>query len=170
MSISKNPLRLKEFLELSGLRQSYDVIIIDCPPSSLVTKLALLSSDGYIIPSLVEPMSTFGIANLITDIHNLEKQYDLRIELIGILLTMVSPHYHVYQETKALIKQIKINDVPVARYLFKEELRKRTKISHALSHENKQKGKQFLVEIGDLLIFDEMKKIAEEFTRKVGIT
>lgn len=163
----KDPLLLKDFLEHSGLKQSYDVIIIDCPPSSIVNKLALLSSDGYLVPCLAEPMSINGIPNLLTDVHNLKKEYQVEIELIGVLLTMVSPHYHVYQEMKELIKQIKNFDAE--RFLFQEELRKRTKISHAISPENKRKGKHFLLEIGEPLIFEEIKRITEEFSRKAMI-
>lgn len=167
VNASQNPSHLKDFLDHSGLKESYDVIIIDCPPSSFVTRLALLASDAYLVPCLAEPMSIQGIAHLFTDVHNLEKEYDTKIDLIGVLLTMVTPHYHVYQESKKQLRQIPGFDAD--RYLFREELRKRTKISHASAQENKRKGKQFLIEIGDPLIFDEMKRISKEFTQKAMI-
>lgn len=164
---NKSPLHLREFLEQSGLKQSYDVIIIDCPPSAYASKMALLASDGYLVPCKAEPMSTQGLHNLFADVHNLEKEYQTTIKLLGVLLTMVTPHYHVYQETKQSIREIPNFDAK--RYLFHEELKKRTKISHAVSIEHKQNGKHFLIEIGDQLLIDEMKRIATEFTRKAMI-
>ncbi|SHF27851.1 chromosome partitioning protein [Seinonella peptonophila] len=163
----KNPFLLKEFVEQSGLKNIYDVIIIDCPPSSFINKLALLSSDSYLVPCLAEPMSIMGIPNMLAEARILNTEYGIEIEMVGVLLTMVSPHHHVYQDSKEMIKGIKNFDAK--RYLFQEELRNRTKISHAIFPKYKEQNKHFLLEIGDALIAEEITRITKEFTRKAMI-
>lgn len=165
VDLGANPLCLKEFIGLSGLKQVYDVVIIDCPPSSHVNKIALLASDGYLIPCLPESMSIQGILNLMAKVDNLNQEYQIKIELIGILLTRALPHLNSYRETKELLKKINVES-----YLFQQELRNRTKIAQAFLPTNRKQNKHFLIEMGDPLIYQEIEQIAKEFTRKAMIS
>ena len=78
---------LKKALE--PVRDDYDYIFIDAPPSlGLLTLNALAASDGVIIPMQCEYYALEGLADLITTMRLTKKRFnpDLRIE--GILLTM----------------------------------------------------------------------------------
>lgn len=74
---------------LEPVRDDYDYIFIDAPPSlGLLTLNALAASDGVIIPMQCEYYALEGLADLITTMRLTKKRFnpDLRIE--GILLTM----------------------------------------------------------------------------------
>jgi chromosome partitioning protein len=72
-------LRLADFIgytvlqrHLDHVRDEYDYIICDCPPNfNPVTKNALWASDAYIVPTIPDFLSTYGIGLLHRSIHKL---------------------------------------------------------------------------------------------------
>lgn len=74
---------------LESIRNNYDIIIIDCPPSlSLLTINALCASDGVIIPIQCEYYALEGVASLVNTIERIKKSFNKNLEIDGILLTM----------------------------------------------------------------------------------
>ena len=74
---------------LDGLKDDYDFIIIDCPPSlGLLNTNALTAADSVIIPVQCEYYALEGVTQLLQTIRLVQKLFnpDLRIE--GVLLTM----------------------------------------------------------------------------------
>ena len=54
------------------LRKAYDYVIIDCPPSlGDVTKNGLRISTGYVIPTIPDILSTWGIYQIVQSVHEL---------------------------------------------------------------------------------------------------
>ncbi|MDE1472789.1 ParA family protein [Eubacterium limosum] len=81
--------RLKKFITENNLRDEYDFIFIDCPPTiSLFTDAALLASDFYLTPIRVDRYSTLGILLLDRAIENLSYDEGLEIKPLGIVYTM----------------------------------------------------------------------------------
>ena len=79
--------RLKDALAL--IRNDYDYIFIDCPPSlGILTINGLTAADGVIIPMQCEYYSLEGLSQLVTTIGQIKKIYNPTIELVGILVTM----------------------------------------------------------------------------------
>lgn len=79
--------RLKE--SLKGLRERFDYIIIDCPPSlQLLTINALVASDSVIIPLQCEYYALEGISELINTIDLIKANLNPGLDIEGILLTM----------------------------------------------------------------------------------
>lgn len=92
---------------LNGLHEldpeSYDIVLIDCPPNfNIVTKNALLASDFILIPAKPDYLSTMGIDYLNTSVQRLVKEYNeycqvddgddtepIDPKIAGILFTMV---------------------------------------------------------------------------------
>lgn len=59
-----NILIIKKFLNDNELDQIYDYIIFDCPPSNnIITQSAFFASDYYIIPTIMDSISTKGVAH-----------------------------------------------------------------------------------------------------------
>ncbi len=59
---------LAKFFKNSNIDEDYDFIFFDCPPAnSLITQNALVVSDYYLIPSIMDDMSSYGIPHM----HNL---------------------------------------------------------------------------------------------------
>jgi len=79
--------RLRAALE--QVRDSYDFIIIDCPPSlGLLTLNCLTAADGVVIPLLCEFYSLEGISQLTQTIRHVKSRVNPSLVLIGVLVNM----------------------------------------------------------------------------------
>ena len=68
---------------------SYDYILIDCPPSlSLLTVMALVSSNSLVVPLQTEFFALEGVTQLIKTIERIKVNLNPSLEIRGILLTM----------------------------------------------------------------------------------
>ena len=74
---------------LEPLRDDYDYMIIDCPPSlGLLTVNALSASDGVVIPMQCEYYALEGLSQLMITIRKVKKLYNEGLGITGILITM----------------------------------------------------------------------------------
>lgn len=91
---------------LDPIKNDYDYIIIDCPPSlGLLTLNALTASDGTIVPMLCEHFSLEGLTQLLMTVRAIKKRYNERLRLIGILITMFNGRLSLSQEVLAELKR-----------------------------------------------------------------
>ncbi len=82
-------LKLKLASYLNDSRGSYDYILIDCPPSlSLLTVMALVSSQSLIVPLQTEFFALEGLTQLIKTIERIKVNLNPELKIRGILLTM----------------------------------------------------------------------------------
>ena len=78
---------LKDALE--GIKQEFDYIFIDCPPSlSILTLNALTAADSVLIPIQCEYYALEGVGQLVNTIKLMRKKLNPELEIEGILLTM----------------------------------------------------------------------------------
>ena len=74
---------------LAPLREKYDYLIIDCPPSlSLLTLNALAAADGVIVPMQCEYFALEGLSSLVDTINALKGKLNPQLEIDGIVRTM----------------------------------------------------------------------------------
>ena len=74
---------------ISLINKSYDYIIIDCPPSlGLLNLNALCASDSVIIPVQCEYYAMEAVAQILSSISKIQKEYNNNLEILGFLLTM----------------------------------------------------------------------------------
>lgn len=79
--------RLKR--QISSIKDQFDFIIIDCPPSlGLLTINALTASDSILIPIQCEYYALEGISQLLTTIELVKESLNPSLEIEGVLLTM----------------------------------------------------------------------------------
>ena len=79
--------RLK--LALTLVKEKYDFILIDCPPSlGLLTLNALAASHSFIIPIQCEYYALEGLSQLMETVRNVKRLYNCCLEIEGVLLTM----------------------------------------------------------------------------------
>lgn len=82
--------RIKKFINENQLREKYDFIFIDCPPTiSFYTDAALNASDFYLVPNRIDRYSILGIKLLKQVIDRLTFDEELNIKPLGIVYTMV---------------------------------------------------------------------------------
>ena len=75
--------------KITPLRELYDVILIDCPPTlSFLTVNALTAADCVVIPVKTDFLSIMGVPLLLETIENVRNRANSRLTLIGILPTM----------------------------------------------------------------------------------
>ena len=90
---------------LSEIRNDYDYIVIDCPPSlGLLFINALTAADSFIVPMQTEYYAMEGLAQLMDTVRLIQNSLNREIYMEGILLTMfdtrTSLHKQVSQEMR----------------------------------------------------------------------
>lgn len=79
--------RLKD--AVGKLRNKYDYVFIDCPPSlGLLTVNALVAADGLIIPIQTEFYALEGVTKLLESMRRVKSRLNPELDIFGILLTM----------------------------------------------------------------------------------
>lgn len=82
--------RIKKFIRDNKIREKYDYIFIDCPPTlTIYTDSALMASDYYLIPNKIDRYSIVGINSLQRAIDNLVSQEDIQLKCLGLVYTLV---------------------------------------------------------------------------------
>ena len=75
---------------LAPIREDYDFIFVDCPPSlSLLTLNAMAAADSVLVPIQCEYYALEGVSSLMNTIGRVRKSMNPRLEIEGILLTML---------------------------------------------------------------------------------
>ena len=79
-------------LEIKAVRNHYDFILLDCPPSlSMLTVNGLSAADGVIVPMQCEYYALEGLTDLMTTINRIKEATNPGLEIEGILRTMYDP-------------------------------------------------------------------------------
>ncbi len=98
VSMENREYRLKE--AISGIRENYEYILIDCPPSlDLLTVNALAASDSVLVPIQCEYLALEGVSELLDTLMRLRRTINPSLSVEGILLTM-------YDDRTTLSKQV----------------------------------------------------------------
>ncbi|MGN0999757.1 MAG: ParA family protein [Faecousia sp.] len=74
---------------LHGIKDNYDLIFVDCPPSlELLTLNGLCASDGILIPVQCEYFALEGLSDLMSTLRMVKRRMNPRLEIFGVALTM----------------------------------------------------------------------------------
>ncbi|MGB1557429.1 MAG: ParA family protein [Oceanococcaceae bacterium] len=84
---------------LSHLRNDFDVVLFDCPPSlSMLTVNALAAADGVLIPMQCEYYALEGLSSLVRTIGQIRQSVNPRLQIAGILRTMYDPRSNLSRQ------------------------------------------------------------------------
>jgi len=76
-------------IALRELRDNYDVIFIDCPPSlELLTLNGLCAADSILVPVQCEYYALEGLSDLMSTLRMVKRRLNPRLEIFGVALTM----------------------------------------------------------------------------------
>jgi chromosome partitioning protein len=104
---------------LNRLRNSYDYITIDCPPSlGLLTVNALTACDSVLIPIQCEFFALEGLSQLMNTIKLVKKHLNPNIDVEGVVLTMRDARSNLINDVSNEIRKFfgkKVYDVTIPR-------------------------------------------------------
>jgi len=93
-------------LALNSVRENYDFILIDCPPSlNMLTVNALSIADGVIIPMQCEYYSLEGLAALMGTIEQIKESINPDLKIAGILRTMYDPRNSLTKDVSTELEE-----------------------------------------------------------------
>ena len=118
---------LKEALET--VKDEFDFVIIDCPPSlGLLTINALIAADSLIIPIQCEYYALEGVTKLLESMNMVKKRMNPDLEIFGVVMTM-------FDSRTTLSKQV-VDEVQAffGKKMFKTIIPRNVKIAEAPSH------------------------------------
>ncbi len=104
--------------KLDPVRDEYDFIIIDCPPSlGLLNTNALTAADSVIIPVQAEYYALEGLTQLLSTIRLVQKLFNPNLKIEGVLITMLDLRtrlsIEVQQEVRKYFKErVYKNNIP----------------------------------------------------------
>ena len=103
VSMMSREQRLK--VKLDEVKEQYDFVLIDCPPSlGLVTLNAFTASDSVLIPVQCEYFALEGLGQLINTINLVKKHLNKSLEIEGALLTMYDARTNLSNQ---VVKEVK---------------------------------------------------------------
>ena len=91
---------------LAEVRNEYDYIIVDCPPSlGLITTNALCLSDSVLVPIQCEFYALEGLSQLMNTVRRVKRQYNSILDMEGVLLTMYDGRLNLTQQVVEEVKK-----------------------------------------------------------------
>ena len=91
---------------LAPLRETYDYMLIDCPPSlSIITTNALCAADTLLIPIQCDYYALEGLSQLMNTVRRVKRQYNDQLEIEGVLLTMYDGRLNLTQQVVEEVKK-----------------------------------------------------------------
>ncbi len=113
--------------QLSRIRDRYDYVFVDCPPSlGLLTINALTAADAVMIPMQCEFFALEGLSQLLSTIDLVKERLNPRLRLEGVLLTMydartnlaaqvadeVRKHFHQQVYQAVIPRTVRLSEAP----------------------------------------------------------
>jgi chromosome partitioning protein len=147
VSVLSRETRLKRALE--GIKDRYNIVIIDCPPSlGLLTINSLTASDTVLIPLQCEYYALEGLTQLLNTIRLVKDGLNPKLDLEGILLTMYDPRNNLSKEVYKQVREF------FRDKMFKSIIPRNVKLSEApsygvpiISYDIRSKGAESYIEL-----------------------
>ena len=91
---------------LAPVRDRYDFILVDCPPSlGLLTLNALTAADSVLIPVQCEYYALEGLGQLLNTVNMVKKQLNEQLDIEGVLLTMFDSRLRLSNQVVEEVKK-----------------------------------------------------------------
>jgi chromosome partitioning protein len=114
---------------LLGVRDAYDFILLDCPPSlNMLTVNGLVAANSILIPMPCEYFALEGLSSLMSTLQTLQRSVNPALHLEGLVRTLYDPRNRLSQEvTVQLIKHF-------GEKVYKTVIPRNVRLAEAPSH------------------------------------
>ena len=103
VALERRDQRLKT--ALAAVADSYDFVLVDCPPSlSMLTLNGLCAAHGVIVPMQCEYFALEGLTDLVNTIKRVHANLNPDLEIIGLLRVMFDPRITLQQQVSEQLK------------------------------------------------------------------
>ena len=125
-------IRQKEFIlkkEIDKVRDNYDFVIIDCPPSlNMLTVNAMTTADTVLVPIQCEYYALEGLSQLIHTINLVKQRLNPNLELEGVVFTMYDARTNLSLQ---VVENVKSN---LKNTVYKTIIPRNVRLAEAPSH------------------------------------
>ena len=123
---------------LEPLQDKYDYCLIDCMPSlGILTVSSLVASDRVLVPVQAQHFAMKGLISLVKSIQQVRRRINPRLELDGIVITMVDRRTNLSRDVSAALRrayghQIKIygSEIPISTKTAESAATGRSQLSY----------------------------------------
>ena len=159
ISMENREYRLRDVIQ--PLREKYEFIIIDCPPSlDILTVNALAASDSVLVPVQCEFLALEGVSELLDTLARLRRAINPSLAIEGILLTM-------YDDRTTLSKQVAADLRSFfGTQVFESVIPRNVRLAEAPSHgmpvmfyDIHSKGAESYIQLAKEVIFNAQKRV-----------
>ena len=156
--------------------KSYDYVLIDCPPNlGFITRNGIEISDYFLIPTIPDTLSTYGIPQIVKTIHSFKTSRNLRIDCLGLVMTKYSSNSNAHRrgmkELPArfadIFKELQIPKSPVFRTVIPQS----NATAEAMQFErvpNSFREKYGRSKSGNRYLYEYVIDLTKEFMQYVG--
>ena len=114
---------------LDTVRESYDLVILDCPPAlDLLTLNVLVAAQSLIVPMQAEYFALEGVTELLSTLERIRAAYNPDIFIEGVLLTMYDDRTNLAQQVTQTLRDY------FGDGLFKTVIPRNVRLAEAPSH------------------------------------
>lgn len=150
-------------LATKTLLPDYDLVLVDCPPNlGIITLNGLRISEAYIIPTVPDVLSTYGIPQIVRRVGNFSKEIGETIKPLGIVITKYQENSTIHVNVSRDLRRR--DDPPV----FDTMIRQANQIAAAAEIQNEQRTLKQKYGYGDDLAMRYIT-LADELLDKLGI-
>ncbi len=148
---------------LSTIRESYQYIIIDCPPAlDLLTLNALVASDSVLVPIQCEYLALEGVSELLDTLMRIRRSLNQNLAIEGILLTMYDDRTILSKQVAADLRSFFGNQV------FESVVPRNVRLAEAPSHgkpiifyDIHSKGAESYIQLAKEVIANDQKRAGQ---------
>ncbi len=132
----------------------YDWVLIDCPPSmSIITLNGLRISDGFVIPTIPDHLSTYGIPQIRSRARAFAENIGETIVPFGVVISKYREQSYVHQE---MVQRLRAEEAKL--HVFKTVIPERNTTAMAVEHAARQTFRQRYGYDGNYQVYDSLAK------------
>jgi chromosome partitioning protein len=165
ISMENREYRLRDVIQ--PLREKYEFIIIDCPPSlDILTVNALAASDSVLVPVQCEFLALEGVSELLDTLARLRRAINPALAIEGILLTMYDDRTTLSRQVAADLRSF------FGAQVFESVIPRNVRLAEAPSHgmpvmfyDIHSKGAESYIQLAKEVIFNAQKRVGSGIER-----